>query len=109
MLVSSVLVLEVMDKEWPLWLVLTGFLGLGLVGLLSCRKWPMMAVVILPLIVLGRARQFTELNDPYVGEAIRHESGIRYVVVSYLAVGTSMILLVVGTLQGWARRKQLMK
>jgi len=33
-LISSILALEVMDKEWPLWLVLAGFLGFGLVGLL---------------------------------------------------------------------------
>jgi len=69
----------------------------------------MMAIVILPLIVLGGIRQFTEPNDPYVGETIRREAGIRYIVVSYLAVGINMILLVVGTLQGWARRKQLVK
>ena len=27
------LALEVMDKEWPIWLVLVGLLGLGLVGM----------------------------------------------------------------------------
>jgi hypothetical protein len=109
MLISAVLALAVMDKEWPLWLVLTGFLGCGLVGMLLCRKWPLMAIVILPLILIGGINQVLELNDPYVGEAIRREAGIRYVVLSYLAVGSSVILLVVGTLQGWARRKQSMK
>src|SRR5467141_1154742 len=55
---------------------------------------------------IGGISQVLKLNDPYVGEAIRHEAGIRYVVLSYLAVGSSVILLVVGTLQGWARRKR---
>ena len=109
MLISAVLALEVMDKEWPLWLVLTGFLGCGLVGMLLCRKWPMMAIVILPLILFAGIGQVVELNAPDVGEAIRREAGTRYVVLSYLAVSGSVILLVVGTLQGWVRRKQSMK
>jgi hypothetical protein len=62
MLISAVLALEVMDKEWPLWLVLTGFLGCGVIGMLLCRKWPMMAIVILPLILLAGISQVVELN-----------------------------------------------
>lgn len=94
-----------MDKEWPLWLVLVLFLGLGLVGMVLCRKWPILAVLILPLIIVGGTGQVMELNDPYVGEAIRQEAGLRYAVLSYLAIGSSFILVIIGTLRGWAHRK----
>jgi hypothetical protein len=107
MVISAAFALEVMDKEWPLWLVLVGFLGLGLIGMLLCRKWPLIAILFLPLAVFCGIGQMLELNDPYVGEAIRREAGFRYVALSYLAFGSSVILLVVGTLQGWARRKRL--
>jgi hypothetical protein len=69
----------------------------------------MMAIVILPLILFAGIGQVVELNAPDVGEAIRREVGTSYIVLSYLAVSGSVILLVVGTLQGWARRKQSMK
>jgi hypothetical protein len=106
MVISAALAFEVMDKEWPLWLVLVGFLGLGLVGMLLCRKWPLIATFFLPLVVFCGMRQVLELNDPYVGGPIRQEAGLRYVVLSYLAFGGGLILLVVGTVQGWARRKR---
>ena len=106
MVISAAFAFEVMDKEWPLWLVLVGFLGLGLIGMLLCRKWPLISILFLPLVVFYGIGQMLELNDPYVGEAIRREAGLRYVALSYLAFGSSVILLVVGTLQGWARRKR---
>jgi hypothetical protein len=98
---------EVMDKEWPLWLVLVGFLGFGLAGLFICRKLPIAAVVLLPLILLGGIRQIAELIDPYVGSAIKAEAGLSYVVVSYLAIVASIVLVVIGTVQGWKRRRLL--
>ena len=104
-IICALLAFEVMDKEWPLWLVLVGFLGLGLVGMFVCRKRPIAAVVALPLIFLGGLRQVSELNAPYVGEAIRAEAGTGYVVLSYLSIGGGFLLLAVGTLQGWARRR----
>ena len=106
MAISAAFAFEVMDKEWPLWLMLVGFLGLGLVGMLLCRKWPLIAIFFLPLVVFCGMRQVLELNDPYVGGPIRQEAGLRYVVLSYLAFGGGLILLVVGTVQGWARRKR---
>ena len=104
MVVLAAFALEVMDKEWPLWLVLTGFLGVGVIGMLLCRKWPLLAILFLPLVVFFGIGQVLELKDPYVGEAIRREAGTRYLFLSYFAVGSSLILLVVGILQGWARR-----
>jgi hypothetical protein len=109
MLNAAAFVFEVMDKEWPLWLVLAVFLGLGFIGMLLCRKWPMTVIVVLPLIVLAAIAHVRELTDPYVGEAIKHEAGVRYVVLSYSAIGSSVILLVVGAFQGWARRRQMVK
>jgi hypothetical protein len=54
---ATLLAFEVMDKEWPLWLVLGGFLGIGVAGLFICRKLSVAAVVLLPLILLGGIRQ----------------------------------------------------
>jgi hypothetical protein len=50
-----------------------------------------------------------ELGDPYVGPAIRAEAGERYFAVSYTAITGSLILLGVGTVQGWKRRKRNVK
>jgi len=109
MVISAAFALEVMDKEWPQWLVLVGFLGVGLIGMLLCRKWPVFAILFLPLVVFYGIGQMLELNDAYVGEAIRREAGAQHVALSYLAFGSSVILLVVGTFQGWARRKHSVK
>jgi hypothetical protein len=38
MLAAAALAFRVMDKEWSLWQVIAVFLGLGLVGMLLCRK-----------------------------------------------------------------------
>jgi hypothetical protein len=100
------LVFEVMDKEWPLWLVLVFFLGLGLTGIVICRKWPIVSVVVLALISLGGISVVAELNDPYVGDAIRAEAGLRYFVLTYLVMGASVLLTLAGTWQGYMRRKR---
>ena len=96
-----------MDMEWSFRLVFLGLLGVGVIGLFVCRKWPIMAVVILPLIVWGGARQMIELNHLYADEAIRAKAGmnLRYIVLFYLAIAVSTVLVVVGALQGWRRRK----
>ena len=109
MVIATALALEVMDKEWPLWLVLVGFLGVGLIGMLLCRKWPLAAILFLSLVVFCGTGQMLEVNDPYVGEAIRGEAGTRYIVLSYFAFGSSVILIVVGTLHGWRVRKHSAK
>jgi hypothetical protein len=103
------LAFEVMDKEWPLWLVLVGFLGLGIVGMFVCRRRPIAAVVFLPLMFLSGLSQVSELNAPFVGEAIRTEAGLSYVILSYLAIGVGFFLLVIGTIQGWVHRKYIGK
>jgi hypothetical protein len=101
----AVILFEVMDKEWPLWFVLLGFLGVGLVGMVVCRKWPLMAVLVLAWIIYGGTRQVLELNDPYVGPAVRNEAGIWYVILSYFSIGAGILLPPIGAWHGHAQRK----
>ena len=101
----AAIVFAVMDKEWPLWFVLTGFIGIGVIGFLVCRKWPLAAVLFLPLLGYGGLRQGLELSDPYVGPAMRAEAGVSYVILSWIVVATSFVLLGAGVVQGWKRRK----
>ena len=105
MSLASVMVFEVMDKEWPLWFVLLGFLGVGIVGMLVCRKWPIVAVFVLAWVICGGMRQLLELNDPYVGPAMRHEAGLRYVILSYVSIGAGIFLPLMGVWQKRAKRR----
>ena len=105
LVMCAALAFEVMDKELPLWLVLLSFVGLGILGMLIGRRWPVASVLVLFLIAFGSARQLGELNDPYVGPAIKAEAGISYFVLSYLAVLTSVLLVTIGTIKGWRQRR----
>lgn len=105
MTVNTAFAFEVMDKEWPLWLVLAGFLGLGVIGMLVSRKWPVFSILALLLIGFGGIRQIGELSDTHVGPAIRAEAGLSYVILSYFVVVCGIVLVVLGTIQGWKRRK----
>ncbi len=101
----TAILFEVMDKEWPLWFVLVVFVGLGLGGMVACTKKPNMVVLFLALVLAGGIRQVVELNDPYVGPAIRNEAGLRYVILSYVSIGAGILLPLIGAWQGRARRK----
>lgn len=101
----SFLAVEVMDKEWPLWFVLVGFIGVGAIGFFVSRKWPIAAGLFLPLLACGSLRQALELADPYVGPAIRVEAGVSYVVLSWTSIVISFVLLGVGAVQGWKQHK----
>ena len=96
-----------MDMEWSFRLLFLGLLAVGLIGMFVCRRWPIMAVVILPLIAWGGARQMIELRHLYVDEEIRAQAGtnLRYMVLFYLVIAISAVFVVVGTFQGWRRRK----
>jgi hypothetical protein len=96
-----------MDMEWSFRLLFLGLLGVGLIGMFVCRRWPIMAVVILPLIAWGGARQMIELRHTYVDEEIRAQAGtnLRYMVLFYLVIAISAVFVVIGTFQGWRRRK----
>ena len=90
------LVFEVMDKEWPLWLVLVFFLGLGFSGIVICRRWPLLSVLVLGLMSLGGIGVVAELTDPDVAAGIRAEAGLRYFVLTYSAIGASVLLTLAG-------------
>ena len=96
-----------MDMEWSFRLLFLGLLAVGLIGMFVCRRWPIMAVVILPLIAWGGARQMIELRHLYVDEEIRAQAGtnLRYMVLFYLVIAISAVFVVIGTFQGWRRRK----
>jgi len=96
----SLMVFEAMDKEWPLWLVMLVFVGLGLSGLLLGRRRPLVAIFIVALAIIGGAGQVMELNDVYVGPAIRHEAGLGYVILSYFSIGLGVILPLIGAWRG---------
>jgi hypothetical protein len=66
-----------------------------------------MAVLFLPLIAWGGSTQMTELNRFYANEEINAKAGmnLRYIVLFYLAIATSAVLVVIGVLQGWRRRR----
>ena len=102
---ANAIVFEVMDKEWPLWFVLLSFLGVGVVGMLVCRRRPTAAILILACVVFAGFRQVLELNDPYVGPAMRDEAGLAYFVLSYASIGAGIFLPIVGMWQGFVRRK----
>jgi hypothetical protein len=96
-----------MDMEWSFRLLFLGLLGVGLIGMFVCRRRPIMAVVILPLIAWGGARQMIELRHLYVNEEVRAQAGtnLRYMVLFYLVIAISAVFVVIGTFQGWRRRK----
>lgn len=84
-----------------------GLLGVGLIGAFVCRRWPIMALVFIPLIAWGGARQMIKLNHLYADAAISAKAGtnLRYIVLFYLTLALSAVLVVVGTLLGSRRRK----
>jgi len=98
---------EVMDKEWPLWFVLLSFTGVGIVGMLLCRKWPIAAVLVWLWVILGGLRLVSELDDQYVGPAIRREAGSIYFILSYASIGAGVFLPLVGIRQHFVRRKKI--
>src|ERR1700752_1224815 len=106
MILTAAIRVEVMDKEWPLWFVLLSLVGLGLVGMFVCRKWPATIVLVLALASLVGSRQLMELGDPYIGPAIRHEAGLLYVTLSYASVAASRFLPALGAWQGYIRGKR---
>jgi hypothetical protein len=102
----SFILFEVMDKEWPIWFVLLLFVGLGLCGLLLSRKWPLAGVLMAILVLAGGFRQAMELSDPSVGPAIGNEAGLGYVILSYASITLGIVLPVVGTWLGRAKRNR---
>ena len=96
---------EVMNKDWLFWLVFLAFLTVGLIGMWVCRMRPTMVVLILLLVAFAGGAQMMTLNHIYADETISARAGLRYVVLSYVAIVSSFILIIVGTLQGRRRHR----
>jgi hypothetical protein len=96
-----------MDMESSFRLMFFGLLGVGVIGMFVCRRWPSMAVLILPLLAWGGVSQIVRLNHVYANEAINAKPGmnLRYIVIFYLVIATSALLVLIGALQGRRRRK----
>ena len=96
-----------MDIEWSFRLMFLGLLAVGLIGMFVCRKWPLIAVLILPLMAWSGASLMTELNRLHADEVITARPGtiLRYIVLFYLVIATSAVFVIVGALQGWRQRK----
>jgi hypothetical protein len=104
--VICVFLFEVMDKEWPLLWVLLVFLGPGLLGMLLCRKRPLLWFAIVPVLVVFAVGRVSELIDPFVGPAIVREAGHGYVVISYLSICAGVALPSLGVYLWQRQRKQ---
>ena len=82
--------------EWSFRLMFLGLVGVGLIGMFVCRRRPIMAALILPLIAWGGVRQMTA----------KAGMNLRYIILFYLVIATtSAAFVVVGALQGWRQRK----
>jgi len=99
-------ILEVMDKEPSLTatVILAG--ALGLVGFLAGRRRPWFALFPLAALLLFGFGRLSELQDPFVGAAIRQEAGSGYAVLTYVSMAVGLALCVAGALQGWLRRSR---
>jgi len=90
------LMAEVMDKEPSLPFVLALFLGIAVMGYLLTRyrRW----LLPIPLLAAGFFAwgQVGELQDPFVGPAIRAEAGMSYVILSYAVMLCAIALPIVG-------------
>lgn len=97
---------EVMDKEPALPQIWGIFLFLGIAGFFLARKNPFFLALLLPLIFVISCVRYLELSDPFVGPDIIREAGYGYVVQSYLAMGTGVLLPLAGVVTWAIRRKR---
>jgi hypothetical protein len=91
---------EVTDKEPPLALVLLFFLSIGSAGMLMGRRRPLLCVPFVAVLLIFGFMEFMELNDAFVGPAIREESGLAHVVLSYFAILVGIAMPLVGAVIG---------
>ena len=75
---SALAVLEVTDKELPLWFILFGFLGTGTLGMLAARRRPILCGPFVAAVLFGAFALCLELSDAFVKESIIREAGFAY-------------------------------
>jgi hypothetical protein len=84
---------EVMDKEPSLVALAVQYCVLCAIAfLVSLKRW-WFGLLLLP--VLAVFNNLTEIRDPYVGPAILHEGGQRYVALSYAMVFGALTFMVI--------------
>ena len=74
-------IFEVMDKEPSLVALAVSYTLLCIIAFAASRKKWWLGLLLLPVIAIFN--NIAELRDPYVGPAILHEAGRRYVAASY--------------------------
>src|SRR5713101_5873469 len=101
----AIMFFEVMDKEPPLGLVLLLFLSIGGAGMVVGRRRPLLSVPFVAILLILGLAGFLELNDPFVGPAIREEGGFAYVWLSSSAILLGIVMPLAGAIIG-ARRPE---
>jgi hypothetical protein len=96
---------EVMDKEPSVGAIWGIGLLFGCIGLLAVRYYPWSGMGTLLLSSVAFGEIFTEIYDPYIGPAIRHEAGNAYILSAYGAVGLVVTLHLAGFLWRGRNRK----
>jgi 4-hydroxybenzoate polyprenyltransferase len=66
-------------------------IGINLLAWVCGRKFPLIALLPLPISTLLVYGTWEELNDPYFARAVREELGQRYIDHSYMSAGVSFI------------------
>lgn len=101
---SLFLYFEVLDKEpssMELWLF---YLACAAIGFLLCRFAFWLVVLVIPINLLFGLVWLTELHDEYIGPAIIQEAGYNYVIQSYLAILTAILLPGAGAYISWKKQ-----
>ena len=104
-LLQTILLFEVMDKEWSIQAVWFLFLIFGLIGFLLGRRTWWASIPALAVIALLAVHQLSEMHDPFVGPDMLSVAGRNYFVQSYAAIIISFILALGGVIIGWSRKK----
>jgi hypothetical protein len=101
---AGVILLEVMDKEMSVPQMWIGYLLFGAMALYLAPRsvaWPLGIALWLAVVGWGQA---LELNDPWVGPAIRREAGEAYVTHSYASLFAGLLLCAAGIARHVRRR-----
>ncbi len=96
----ALMLFEVMDKELPLSFALLFFLSIGGAGMLMGRRRPLLCVPFFAIAFILGFIWLQELNDAFVGPAIREEGGLFYVVTSYAVILAGMAMPLLGAVLG---------
>jgi hypothetical protein len=106
MRLAAALMFEVMDKEWSLLSMFSLFIGLGVIGFFVCKRWPLLWLLFIPLLSVFAVGRVMEFMDPYLGEAIRQEAGLTYVIAAYVFMVVGLLLPIAGSYLGRSKHRK---